>query len=273
MDDADGLVEYLEIDGRRIGFEEQGEGTPVVFIHGTGSYRTLYADVTDALGDGYRSIRYDRRGFAASGGPAGSWSEHVDDVAAVIDTLVGAPAIVIGNSGGGVLALEVARRHPEHVSALVLAEPAWRTALTPSAGATWALTRTFATWLVRGPERAATIFYRWATGYVDGGNQFDAYPEQWRATALGHARSTLRELLQLLIPRPSSRSLRTIDVPTTVIIGGRGRPVFRRTARAVAARVPGATVVTLERAAHIVNTDDPQGFASAVTATAARLQR
>jgi pimeloyl-ACP methyl ester carboxylesterase len=271
MDDADGQVKYAEINGHRIAFEEQGEGTPVVFIHGTGTYRTVYADVADALGDGYRSIRYDRRGFAASGGPAGSWSQHVDDVAALIDTLVGGPAIVIGNSGGGVLALEVARRHPEHVSALVLAEPAWRTALTPSVDATWALARTLVTWLVRRPERAATYFYRWATGYVDGGNQYDGYPEQWRATAVGHARSVLREVVQLLVPRPWSRSLRAIDVPTTVIIGGRGRPVFRRTARAVATRIPGATVVTLERAAHILNTDDPEGFASAVTATSRRV--
>ena len=270
MGDDDELVRYVAVNGRRIAFEEQGEGTPVVFIHGTGTYRAVYADVADALGDGYRSIRYDRRGFAASGGQAGSWSQHVDDVAALIDALVGAPAIVIGNSGGGVIALEVARQHPEQVRALVLAEPAWRTALTPSLDATWALTRTLATWLVRSPERAATYFYRWASGYVDGGNQFDGYPDEWCATALGHSRAALREVLQMLVPRPSSRSLRTIDVPTSVIIGGRGRPVFRRTARAVAARIPGATVVTLDRAAHIANTDDPDGFASAVMATARR---
>ena len=45
------------------------------------------------------------------------------------------------------------------------------------------------------------------------------------------------------------------------------RPVFRRTARSVAARIPGAALVTLARAAHIVNTDDPDGFAAPVTAT------
>ena len=116
------------------------------------------------------------------------------------------------------------------------------------------------------------FFYRWATGYVDGGNQMDGYPDEWQSTARRHARSALAELLQMLVPRPSSRVLRDIDVPTTVVIGGRGRPVFRRTARAVASRIPDAQVVTLPRSAHIVNTDDPEGFASAVVATVRRTE-
>lgn len=271
MHQPDGQPEFVEVGGRRIAVEEAGTGTPVVIIHGTGSYRVVYGDVVDALDDGVRCIRYDRRGFGATGGPPGTWDDHISDVAALIETLVGGPAVVVGNSGGGVLALELAHRHPELVSGLVLAEPAWRTALTPSADATWALLRTFAMWIVRrNPERAAVIFYRWATGYVDGGNQYDSHPQEWQTGAVGHARTALREVLQLLIPRPSKRAVRAIGVPTTVLIGGRGRPVFRRTARAVAAIIPGADIVTLPRAAHIVNTDEPETFANAVAETARR---
>lgn len=267
VDDRDGLVRYAEANGCRIAYEEQGEGTPVVFIHGTGTYRSIYGEVADALGDGYRSIRYDRRGFGATGGRSVRWSQHAQDAAALIQTVVGGPAMVIGNSAGGVIALQLADQRPDLVRALVLAEPAWRTSLTPSLDATAALTRTLGYWLLRRPEAAAVFFYRWATRYVDGGNQFDGYPEEWRATARGHARSTLRELLQMLVPRPSGRAVRSIVAPTTVLIGGRGRPVFRRTARAVAKRIPNAHVATLPQSAHILNTDDPEGFAAAVAAT------
>lgn len=271
MDQPDGRPEFVDVGGRQIAVEQSGTGTPVLVIHGTGTYRVVYRDVADALGDGFRCIRYDRRGFGATGGPPGTWDDHISDAAALIETLVGGPTVVVGNSGGGVLALELAHRHPELVSALVLAEPAWRTALTPSVDATWALVRTFGMWIVRRrPEQAALIFYRWATGYVDGGNQYDSYAPEWQTSALGHARSSLREVLQLLIPRPSKRALREIGVPTTVVIGGRGRPVFRRTARAVAATIPGADIVTLPSAAHIVNTDEPVAFGAAVAETARR---
>lgn len=272
MDPAGGSLELVEVRGRRLAVEQQGSGTPVVFIHGTGTYRVVYGDVVEALGDGFRCFRYDRRGFAATGGAPGRWRDHVDDAAALIEALDAGPAVIVGNSGGGVLALELAHRHPEAVRALVLAEPAWRTALTPSADATWALTRTLVTALFGRKEQASTFFYRWATRYVGGGNQYDSYPEDWRTTARGHASSTLREVLQLIVPRPSGRVVRAIGVPTTVIIGGRGRPVFRRTARAVAARVPGAVVVTLPSAAHVLNTDDPEGFATAVADTARRTE-
>ena len=273
MGDPDGHIRHLDTNGRRIAYEEQGAGTPVVFIHGTGTYRKVYGDVADALGDSYRSIRYDRQGFGATGGPTAAWSSHLQDVVALLESVVGAPAVVVGNSGGGVLALELVDRRPDLVSALVLAEPAWRTALTPSIDATVALTRTFALWALRRHERAALFFYRWATGYVGGGNQFDSYPEEWQDTARGHARSTLRELVQLLPPRPRGRAVRSVAVPTTVLVGGRGRPVFRRTARAVARRIPSAETVTLSQSAHILNTDDPGGFAAAVAATAQRAPR
>lgn len=274
VDEPGGGVETVEVRGRRFAFEAHGSGLPVVFVHGTGTYRSVYGDVIGHLGDGVRSIRYDRRGFAATGGEPGSWNDHVEDLAALVDALVGGPAVIVGNSAGGVLALELAVRHPRTVSGLVLAEPAWRTALTPSADATWALTRTLATaWIGRRPEWATRFFYRWATGYVGGGNQFDGYPEVWKETARAHSRTTLHELPQLLLPRPSGRSVREITAPTTVVIGGRGRPVFRRTARAVARRIPGAEVATLPRSAHILNTDDPAGFAAAVEATVARTTR
>lgn len=267
------MVRYAEVNGCRIAYEEQGEGTPVIFIHGTGTYRRVYGDVADALGVGFRSIRYDRRGFGATGGCSVRWSQHVQDVAALIQAVVGGPAVVIGNSGGGVIALQLADQRPDLVRALVLAEPAWRTSLTPSLDATVALTRTVGHWLLRRPERAAVFFYRWATRYVDGGNQFDAYPEEWQATARAHARSTLRELMQLLVPRPASRAVRSVVAPTTVLVGGRGRPVFRRTARAVAKRIPGAHLARLPQSAHILNTDDPEGFAAAVAATVHATQR
>ena len=51
-------------------------------------------------------------------------SDHVADAAALLDALSAAPAVVIGRSTGGEIALDLAHRFPGTVKALVLLEPA-----------------------------------------------------------------------------------------------------------------------------------------------------
>jgi len=75
-----------------------------------------------------RCIIYDRRGFYRSTRPepfdAVDLARHVDDAAALLEILHAAPAVVIGRSTGGEIALYLAHRFPELVQALVLLEPA-----------------------------------------------------------------------------------------------------------------------------------------------------
>jgi pimeloyl-ACP methyl ester carboxylesterase len=68
---------------------------------------------------------YDRRGSFRSGRPepyVTSVHEHADDAAALIDALAAAPAIVIGRSYGGEIAVDLALRYPDRVRALALLE-------------------------------------------------------------------------------------------------------------------------------------------------------
>ncbi|MFP5368322.1 MAG: alpha/beta fold hydrolase, partial [Actinomycetes bacterium] len=87
-----------------------------------------------------RCIIYDRRGFHRSGRPdpfeKSDLAEQVDDAAALLDALAATPAVVVGRSTGGLIALELARRYPAHVRALVLLEAAVFT-IDPEASA-WA---------------------------------------------------------------------------------------------------------------------------------------
>ena len=71
-------------------------------------------------------IAYDRRGCARSERPVPyertSVAEHADDAAALLEALGAAPAVVIGRSYGGTVALALALRHPERVRALAVLE-------------------------------------------------------------------------------------------------------------------------------------------------------
>jgi pimeloyl-ACP methyl ester carboxylesterase len=88
----------------------------------------MWADAAMELARHGRCIIYDRRGFHRSAPPVPFETldlvDHVDDAAAVLAGLHAGPAVVIGRSTGGLIAIELACRFPDKVKALVLLEPA-----------------------------------------------------------------------------------------------------------------------------------------------------
>jgi pimeloyl-ACP methyl ester carboxylesterase len=114
--------------GIRLYYEEHGEGTPILGIHGSGSSSiVLWAGAVELLSRLGRLILFDRRGCNRSERPEpflrSTREEEADDAAALLDGLDAAPAVVIGRSYGGDIAFELARRHPGHVRAIVGLEP------------------------------------------------------------------------------------------------------------------------------------------------------
>lgn len=130
----------VSVNGVTLYYEDHGQGIPLLGVHGTPSSAVLWADAATELAHHGRCIVYDRRGFHRSAPPVPFESldlvDHVDDAAALLAALHAGPAIVIGRSTGGLIAVELARRFPDKVKALVLLEPALFT-IDPDAGA-WA---------------------------------------------------------------------------------------------------------------------------------------
>lgn len=118
----------VRVNGVRLYVEERGRGEPIVCIHGTSSSAMVWRrDATDALAELGRVIVYDRRGCTRSERPEPyetSVVQHAEDAAALLRALDAAPAVVIGRSYGGEIAIELALREPELVRALTLLEAA-----------------------------------------------------------------------------------------------------------------------------------------------------
>ena len=255
------------VNGATLYYEERGEGRPVLFLHGTGANSpAAWERCIDAMPPGRRLITFDRRGFGRSGARlASGLQDHVNDAAALLQHLGAAPAAVVTQSGGAVIALQLAIDRPDLVNALVMAEPAYQVALHPSLSVTRALARTLGKWLLRRDlEGAALHYYRWATRYETGGNAFDNYPLQWRRAGAEHARASLREVLQLVPPRPPARAVRSLSCPVTLVVGDIGEPVFRRTTRRVHRLLPAARLAHVAETSHLISTDQPRAFAAAV---------
>jgi pimeloyl-ACP methyl ester carboxylesterase len=114
--------------GVALHYEERGEGSGVLVIHGMASGAAQWSAALDELAAaGARAVVFDRRGYGASGAPepyaATTVQEQSQDAAAVIDALGLAPALLVGEGLGALVALELLVRRPELATAAVLVEP------------------------------------------------------------------------------------------------------------------------------------------------------
>lgn len=115
----------IRVNGVSLYHEEQGVGEPILCIHGTGSSSAVWQDAVATLAMHGRAIVYDRRGFARSERAepfVTDVHQHADDAAALLEAISASPAIVIGRSQGGEIAVDLALRYADRVRALALLE-------------------------------------------------------------------------------------------------------------------------------------------------------
>ena len=109
----------IEVDGARFGYDEAGQGPPVVLVHATLADRRMWEHQFRALAAAHRVVRFDGRGYGESDDAVGSFARY-EDVLAVMDALGIGQAVLAGCAMGGAQALEAALVAPERVRALAL---------------------------------------------------------------------------------------------------------------------------------------------------------
>jgi haloalkane dehalogenase len=108
----------------RIHYIDEGQGTPIVFLHGNPSWSFEYRGPIATLRDRYRCIALDHLGFGLSGrtgDPADYHSAaHAENFAALMDHLDLDGAVLAFSDWGGPIALNYARLQPERIGGLVI---------------------------------------------------------------------------------------------------------------------------------------------------------
>src|ERR1700691_1494629 len=107
--------------GARLAYQVTGTGPAVVLVHGYGLDMRMWDAQLDQLAARFRVVRYDCRGFGASGpfDPAVPYT-HADDLIALLDHLGIAHAALAGLSFGGRVVLQAALAAPDRVRGLAL---------------------------------------------------------------------------------------------------------------------------------------------------------
>jgi pimeloyl-ACP methyl ester carboxylesterase len=254
----------VTVDGIRLHVVEAGEGPALVLLHGLSATHANWEYTIPAFADRWRVVAPDLPGHGRSAKPDAPYS--IDFYAGVIRSLgrvLGIDeAVVIGNSLGGQIAVELGLAYPVWTRALVLAAPAGRfgagvqvmrwaigAAARPAVlrlALPWALTR-----CVHDPsspvweERRRILFERLIA---------DDYP--------GFARAITRSLVGSIAG--GRQPLAHLTQPTLLVWGRNDRLVGVSGSRRLLRALPHARLAVLDRCGHLPMLEQPQHFNRAV---------
>ncbi len=113
-------------EGIKLAYVDQGAGTPAfVFVHGWMCNRSFFAPQAAHFARRHRVVSVDLRGHGESDKPQGPYpiAAYADDIAYIIDHLDLAKAVVVGQSMGGAIVLQLAAAYPDHLAAIVMVDP------------------------------------------------------------------------------------------------------------------------------------------------------
>jgi pimeloyl-ACP methyl ester carboxylesterase len=256
----------VEAGGLALAYDERGSGPPVVLVHGTATARTVWAETREALGDGVRTIAYDRRAYCDSGAPepygGTTVGEQADDLAGLIEALGAAPAVVCGHELGALACLDLVLRHRQLVRAAVLIEPSM---LWLSPAGTDAVSTLREVVEKAAFDRGAAAAVRAFLEAVDGPAALALLGEDRLAAAEAAPRAFAADLAAAATWPAGRRELREVATPVTIVSGRGSAPVRRDAAEALAALLPSAELVHVP-GGHLAQIEAPADVAAAISA-------
>jgi len=115
-------VPFAAVNGIDIYFEIHGAGPPLLNISGTGNELRRSPAALNPVNTAFETLHYDQRGLGQTSKPSSDYTmaDYADDAAALIHSMGWASCHVLGTSFGGMVALNLAVRHPDVIDRLVL---------------------------------------------------------------------------------------------------------------------------------------------------------
>lgn len=244
----------------KLAWESQGDGSPVLLVHGLGYTRQGWGPLPGLLARRYRVVSYDNRGIGESEVPPGPYT--VDELAAdavqVLDEAGLERAHVLGASLGGMVAQLLAAEQPDRVDRLILA------GTTPGGPCAYPLPRQTLALMAQAaslpPDVALRRFVENAlapgSAFVD---EVYAYRQQHPPDPAGWAAQAAAGAAW-----DADGRLARITAPTLVVAGTADAVVDPRNATLLAEAIPNAQLELVDGAGHLPFWERAGQFASLV---------
>jgi pimeloyl-ACP methyl ester carboxylesterase len=258
------MMDEIEVGGHRIAYERKGDGPPLVLLHGWPMDGREWHRQIDGLSDEFTVVAWDAPGAGRSSDPPETFrlSDWADCLAAFIERLGIGRSDVGGLSWGGGLALELYRRHPHIVRALILA----------SAYAGWS-----GSLPAEAVERRLQLMLRnsklppdqWAPALVETFFSRDPPPEIVReAVSIVsdlHPGAT-RVAMQAFAEADLREVLPRIEVPTLLLCGEEDVRAPRSVWEALHSGIHGSKLVLIPGVGHVIDIEAAERFNTEVRA-------
>jgi pimeloyl-ACP methyl ester carboxylesterase len=266
----------IELHGHRVIYRIAGDGPPVVLIHGMVNSSRHWERVALRLADRYTVVAPDLIGHGDSAAVRGDYSlgAHACSIRDLLTTIGIDRATVVGHSLGGGIAMQFFYQFPQRVERLALVSsgglghkvsPMLRGAALPGAAA--------AIWLVAN-RRVREAIDRTGGAMRARRNRKGIYlqavaramrPLQ-EAAARRAFLQTLRAVIDIRGQHVSAMDRLYLlgELPTLIVWGERDNTIPIAHGRAAHDQIPNSRFVTLPRAAHFPNLEDPDGLADAL---------
>jgi pimeloyl-ACP methyl ester carboxylesterase len=285
-------VAIAAIEGATLAYREQGDGEPVVFVHGSSSDLRTWQQQLSPIGDRYRAIAYSRR-YARPNQDIepdadDQMLEHVDDLVGFLRVVGAEPSHLVGHSWGAFICLLTAIRHPRLVRSLVLAEPPVLTLLTsvpprPSellrlsvrrpatalailsfgARTHWPARKAF----LRGDDEAG--LQTMSRGIL-GRNMYERVPRERMQQARENLNTLRAQVLGAGFPPLSEDGVRSVAAPTLLISGERSPAYPVRLTDRLQELLANAERIEIADASHLMHEENAPAFNRAILEFLAR---
>jgi pimeloyl-ACP methyl ester carboxylesterase len=241
--------------GVDIYYEVHGTGTPFLFFSETACAGDIWNtfQVPEFSLD-YMVIIHDYRGTGKSSRPTVQYScnDFVDDAAAILDHLNAGPAILLGHSMGGRVALLMALKHPEKVKKLIVASVGPGVAYAPPIP--FKMCKEMVEWGYEKYVHQHTLEVGWTPEYVE---KHPERVEQFLKVRMANL-PALEDYLRHVVARQAcdlSQRLKEIKQPTLVIVGAEDHgsatgASHRGTSETMAKDLPNSRFAVLANEAH-----------------------
>jgi 3-oxoadipate enol-lactonase len=249
----------LRVAGTELAYDVTGAGPVLLLLHAFPLGLAMWDEQVHALADGRQLVRFDARGFGGS--PPGdgllTMERIADDAVGVLDRLGVPSAVVAGLSMGGYAALALARRHPDRIRALVLADTR-SGADSPEAKAA----RAAQAERVRreGARAIADAVLPKLLGATSHRERPDLVARVRSLIEANPPRGIADALAGLAARADSTPALREIRVPTLVVVGDEDAITPLAEAEALQRGIQGSRLAVVPRAGHLSNMENPAEF-------------